>query len=185
MMEGMKKRSLCFILLLFVLPAVTHAQEVKPVPVDTVVVNETTNMANEMIRIIQAAPDCFNSFKGDFYLADADSNLYYTANCAELHTGMQYVDVKKTGGVSFIATWVPKDRADHFSMIAVTAFTTYITREANGKEYVPEALVREPGSTSVRYALREKGPDGKRMAMFIFDGVIKEATFIVDSGLDE
>jgi hypothetical protein len=179
-MLRIKKIALSFIWLMLLLPFCSRGQQGHNVgPIDSVAWYLSSDIACDMIRVIQAQADSFKSLKGEFYLDDEQGNKYYRAIGLGLSTESKFLEVKASGAVAFVANWLSTN-GDHSPMYALDGFTIYFKRVPEGLGYEMESPpVNNAQTSEVTYYMKDRA-SGKRVARFVYNNLFRESTFIVD-----
>ncbi len=161
------------LLIIILLPVLAHGQGT--MTGNTEKVKKSLEIAREMLKAIEAMPDGFKSYKGEFSKKDAEYS-YYKAKDIDLSTDQQYVVENKSGALSFFATYKKKDKDDKTPILAFVAFTTGIGKVTDGKDYVVENAPYDSTSLDQTYYMNFKNA---RVATFTFNSVLKSGTFLV------
>jgi hypothetical protein len=140
-------------------------------------------ISKEMMKVILARSENYKSLKGKFYMTDANGNDYYFAKNIDLFADKKYVEIKKNGQVGFIANWPVHKNEDVGSTLAMAAFTHELVQLPEAKGYTTEDGGLDSLTHNTMYYLKAPGDNGKRVAMFIFNLMYRESTFIVDNNL--
>jgi hypothetical protein len=175
----MKKIVLFFIAMAFLLPLFAGAQELGTVSGETKNVQSSLNIAREMLKIIKALPDSFSTYKGTQSIKDEAGNTLFKSDDTDLATDQQYVEVKKSGAHVFLATWKKKDKSDKTPVLAFAAFTGGIMNVTDGMGYIISNPVTDSATSELTYYLKTLGVNGEIIAIFKFNPIFKESTFLV------
>jgi hypothetical protein len=168
-----------FIAIALLQPVCSLAQEPGTVSGETKNVQSSLGIAREMLKIIKELPDSFKTYKGGFAMKDEAGNSLYQANDTDLATNEQYVEVKKTGALVFMATWKKKDRMDKTPVLAFAAFTGGIMNVTDGMGYIVSNPITDSTTSELTYYLKTLGAKGEIIACFKFNPIFKESTLVV------